>query len=132
MYEPITVDLKTLQQRYEHNCMYLLLNALNSIYKQVHSQILYSTELPTISNVVSLLQREETRKTVMNLSIPVTDISVEKSVLIEEKKIKVGDTIPEIMVEAEAEAEVTDQQHIAITVPKKVTVEIGVGCSTLI
>jgi hypothetical protein len=112
--------------------MYLLLNALNSIYKQVHSQILYSTELPTISNVVSLLQREETRKTVMNLSIPITDISVEKSVLIEEKKIKVGDTILEIMVEAEAEAEVTDQQHIAITVPKKVTVEIGVGCSTLI
>jgi gag-polypeptide of LTR copia-type len=85
MYEPITADLKILQQRYEHDRVYLLLNALNSDYEQVRSQILYSTELPTISNVISLLQREETRKAIMNLTIPNTDLSVEKSVLIAEK-----------------------------------------------
>jgi gag-polypeptide of LTR copia-type len=62
MYEPITADLKTLQQWYEHDRVYFLLNALNSDYEQVCSQILYSTELPTISNVLSLLQREKIRK----------------------------------------------------------------------
>jgi hypothetical protein len=38
----------------------------------------------------------------------------------------VGDIIPATVVEDEA----INQQHIAIIVPEKVTVEIGVGCYT--
>ncbi|KAJ4759669.1 hypothetical protein LUZ62_070044 [Rhynchospora pubera] len=82
MYEPITDDLRTLQKRYEHDRVYFLLNALNSDYNQIRSQILYSPELPNISNVVSLLQREETRKSIYS---PTIDNMVEKSVLMADR-----------------------------------------------
>jgi hypothetical protein len=55
MYEPITTDLKIIQQRYENDRVFLLLNALNFDYEHTRSQILNSSELPNLSNVISKL-----------------------------------------------------------------------------
>lgn len=66
IYQPPTTDLKIIQQRIEQEKIFQFLAGLNSSYEAVRTQILLSSELPSFSSVIALVQREEARLRAMN------------------------------------------------------------------
>jgi gag-polypeptide of LTR copia-type len=64
-YLPPTTDPTGLEKQREHEKVYTYLGGLDSSYEGVRLQILLSTELPTFSAVVAMVQREDARRTAM-------------------------------------------------------------------
>jgi Retrotransposon gag protein len=60
-----TTDLKYL----EHEKIFQFLSGLDSRYELVRAQILLSKELPKLRAVVTMVQREESRRQVMNSQV---------------------------------------------------------------
>lgn len=69
IYRLTTIDLKILQQRAEEDKLFELLANLKPEYKQLRSQILMCPTIPSLNNVCITIQREETRKKVMNSEV---------------------------------------------------------------
>ncbi|VVA22856.1 PREDICTED: UBN2_3 domain-containing [Prunus dulcis] len=69
IYRPTTIDLKILQQRAEEDKLFELLANLKPEYEQLRSQILMCPTIPSLNNVCITIQREETRKKVMNSEV---------------------------------------------------------------
>jgi gag-polypeptide of LTR copia-type len=65
MYRPPTTDLSEIRRREEQDDIFRFLAALDVSYEQARSQILLSSELPSIDEVAEMIQREETRRAVM-------------------------------------------------------------------
>ncbi|XP_026432417.1 uncharacterized protein LOC113329806 [Papaver somniferum] len=65
-YRPHTTDAKIILKRVEEDKFFDVLSSLKPEYESLRSTILMSTELPSLSNVCATVQREETRKKVMN------------------------------------------------------------------
>jgi hypothetical protein len=63
---PLTIDLKKLQEKVELDKVYHCLAGLDPSYETVQSQIMLSNDQPSFSSIVALLQREETRCLLMN------------------------------------------------------------------
>jgi gag-polypeptide of LTR copia-type len=67
LYLPPTTDLEEIQRRAEQDLIYTYLGGLDSSYEAIKSQIMCSTELPSIDSVMATIQREETRRANMNI-----------------------------------------------------------------
>jgi hypothetical protein len=63
---PITTDLKLLQERAELDRVYQLLAGLDPSYELIRAHIMMFSDPPSFSIISALLQREETRRKVMN------------------------------------------------------------------
>jgi hypothetical protein len=57
-----TTDLKA----FEQDKVFQFLSGLDPSYKPIRAQILLSKELPKLQAVVAIIQREESRRTLMN------------------------------------------------------------------
>ncbi|XP_078169457.1 uncharacterized protein LOC144563864 [Carex rostrata] len=65
IYRPPTTDLAEIQKREEQYDIFQFLASLDSTYEAVRSQILLLAELPTPDEVAAMIDREETRRTIM-------------------------------------------------------------------
>jgi hypothetical protein len=68
IYRSHTIDAATLLKRAEEDKILQLLANLSHDYKDLRSRILMNSELSSFINVCATIQREETRRKVMNLS----------------------------------------------------------------
>ncbi|KAH0974572.1 hypothetical protein GBA52_016471 [Prunus armeniaca] len=84
IYRPPTIDLKILQQWAEEDKLFKLLAYLKPEYEQLRSQILMCPTIPSLNSVGITIQREETRKKVMNSKV----VPQESSALVADKKYK--------------------------------------------
>ena len=66
IYRPHTTNATILLKRTEEDKIFQLLANLSSDYEDLCSRILMNSELPSFANVCATIQREETRKRVMN------------------------------------------------------------------
>ncbi|XP_026429690.1 uncharacterized protein LOC113326102 isoform X2 [Papaver somniferum] len=79
-YRPHTTDAKTLLKRVEEDKIFDVLSSLKPEYESLRSTILMSAELPSMSSVCATVQREETRKKVMNpVSKSIVDMDAAES-----------------------------------------------------
>ena len=69
IYRPHTTDTTILLKRAEEDKIFQLLANLSSEYEDLRSRILMNSELPSFANVCATIQREQTRKKVMNRNI---------------------------------------------------------------
>ncbi|KAJ4779914.1 01P13-1 [Rhynchospora pubera] len=69
MLNPITTDLKTLQERAQREKIFQFLAALDPSYDSIRSQILLSPDLSSFNQVAAMVQQEESRRVAMN-SLP--------------------------------------------------------------
>jgi hypothetical protein len=60
------IDLEELQKRAEQDKIFQFLASLDPSYETLRSQILLSEDLPTFDKVANMVQRLESRRTVMN------------------------------------------------------------------
>jgi hypothetical protein len=66
LYKPTTTNLEELQKRADQDDIFQFLESLDSSYETLRSQILLSEDLPSFDKVANMVQREESRRTVMN------------------------------------------------------------------
>lgn len=66
IYRPHTTYANELLKRTEDDKVFQLLASLGPEYEDLRSHILMSSELPSLSSICSTIQREETRRKVMN------------------------------------------------------------------
>ncbi|ESR33498.1 hypothetical protein CICLE_v10006653mg [Citrus x clementina] len=86
MYRPFTVNPIVLQQRVEEDKNIFLLSSLKPEYENLRSNILMALKLPSFFIVCQTIQREETRKKIMNADVKVTYEKPESHALVAEKK----------------------------------------------
>ena len=67
VYRPHTTDASVFLKRAEEDKIFQLLASLSSDYEDLRSHILMNSELPSFSSICAIIQREETRRKVMNL-----------------------------------------------------------------
>jgi hypothetical protein len=60
MYQPLTSDPKELRLREQQDDIFQFLAILDSRYETVRSQILLMSDLPSVDEVVAMVEREET------------------------------------------------------------------------
>jgi hypothetical protein len=65
MYRPPTSDPKEIQLREQQDDIFQFLAILDSSYELVRSQILFIVDLSSVDEVVSMVEREESRRVVM-------------------------------------------------------------------
>ena len=70
VYRPLTADLDEIKRREEQDGIFTFLSKLDSSYEGVRSQILLMGELPSVDEVVGMVEREETRRIVMGTQLP--------------------------------------------------------------
>jgi hypothetical protein len=70
MYIPQTTNLEELQKREEEDKTFQFLASLDSSYEVLRSQILLSEDLPSFDKIANMIQREESRRVVMNTQTP--------------------------------------------------------------
>jgi gag-polypeptide of LTR copia-type len=63
--QPETSDPEQIRQRKDQERVFQLLANLDSSFEQTRSQILLSTDLPSLEKVAAIIEQEETRRTVM-------------------------------------------------------------------
>jgi hypothetical protein len=66
MYILQTTNLEELQKREEEDETFQFLASLDSSYETLRSQILLSEDLPSFDKIANIIQREETRRVVVN------------------------------------------------------------------
>ena len=66
IYLPPTTDPNEIQKRTEHDLIFTYLGALDPSYEAVRSQILASVEMPSFDDVVSRIEQEQSRRSLMN------------------------------------------------------------------
>ncbi|XP_038704707.1 uncharacterized protein LOC120000651 [Tripterygium wilfordii] len=67
LYRPHTVDTTILRNRVMEDKIFQLLASLGPEYEDLRSRVLMSPELPSLASVISMIQREELRRKVMNV-----------------------------------------------------------------
>ena len=82
LYRPHTIDPKVLLQRAEEDKIFSLLRSLKPEYEYIRKRIFVDTTLPSLNNVCSIVQREETRMKTMNIEMPALSEKVESTVLL--------------------------------------------------
>jgi hypothetical protein len=73
MYRPQTTNLKELQKREEEDEIFQFLASLDLSYEVLRYQILLSEDLPSFDKIANMIQREESRRVVMNTQTPETE-----------------------------------------------------------
>jgi hypothetical protein len=73
MYRLQTTNLEELQKREEEDETFQFLASLDSSYETLRSQILLSEDLPSFDKIANMIQREETRRVVVNTQTPKTE-----------------------------------------------------------
>ena len=67
MYRPHTTDSAELLKRVDEDKVFQLLASLGAEYEDLRSHLLMTPELPSFNGVCQAIQREETRRKVMNI-----------------------------------------------------------------
>ncbi|KAJ3702442.1 hypothetical protein LUZ61_006147 [Rhynchospora tenuis] len=70
MLNPITTDLRTLQERAEREKIFQFLAALDPSYDSIRSQILLSPDLTSFNQIAAMIEQEESRRIAMNPLLP--------------------------------------------------------------
>jgi hypothetical protein len=70
IYLPPTTNPIEAHKRIEQDLIFTYLGALDSSYETARSQILLSTEMSSFDDVIAIIDREETRRTLMNSQAP--------------------------------------------------------------
>jgi hypothetical protein len=70
IYLPLTTDPIEAQKRIKQDLILTYLGALDSSYEIARSQILLLTEMPSFDDVIAIIDKKETRRTLMNPQAP--------------------------------------------------------------
>ena len=65
IYRPFTTDAKELKKREEEDKVFQLLASLTDDYKELRNQILRTVPLPSVTNICTMILREETGRKVI-------------------------------------------------------------------